>query len=82
MLKGLRGCRIAVLVTDGFELVELVVPVRALRVAGAEVDIGSLRQGRLRGMNLHEPAVNPETHRPAAVQEGRTPVPHFCCLTL
>src|SRR3954470_15263309 len=52
----LKGRRIAVLAADGFEKVELTVPVAALRVAGADVDIISLRRGRIRGVNLHEPA--------------------------
>ncbi len=52
----LRGRRIAVLAADGFEKVELTVPVTALRAAGADVDIISLRPGRIRGVNLHEPA--------------------------
>jgi protease I len=52
----LRGRRIAVLAADGFEKVELAVPVAALRAAGAAVDIVSLRRGRIRGVNLHEPA--------------------------
>lgn len=52
----LRGKRIAVLAADGFEKVELTIPVKALRTAGAEVDIVSLRDGRIRGVNLHEPA--------------------------
>jgi protease I len=52
----LAGRRIAVLAADGFEKVELTVPVTALRAAGAEVDIVSLRPGRIRGVNLHEPA--------------------------
>jgi protease I len=52
----LRGRRVAVLAADGFEKVELTVPVSALRQAGAEVDIVSLRPGRIRGVNLHEPA--------------------------
>jgi protease I len=52
----LKGRRIAVLVADGFEKVELTVPVTALRMAGAKVDIVSLRRGRIRGVNLHEPA--------------------------
>ncbi|WP_019587475.1 type 1 glutamine amidotransferase domain-containing protein [Deinococcus apachensis] len=56
MARELRDRRIAVLVTDGFEQVELTVPVAALRAAGAAVDIVSLRRGRIRGMNLHEPA--------------------------
>ncbi|WP_157264398.1 type 1 glutamine amidotransferase domain-containing protein [Azohydromonas aeria] len=52
----LKGRRIAVLAADGFEKVELTVPVAALRAAGAGVDIISLRPGRIRGVNLHEPA--------------------------
>ena len=52
----LRGRRIAVLAADGFEKLELTVPVAALRLAGAKVDIISLRRGRIRGVNLHEPA--------------------------
>ena len=52
----LRGRRIAVLAADGFEKLELTVPVMALRLAGAKVDIISLRRGRIRGVNLHEPA--------------------------
>lgn len=54
--RQLQGRRIAVLAADGFEKVELSVPVAALRVAGAHVDIVSLRPGRIRGVNLHEPA--------------------------
>jgi protease I len=52
----LRGCKIAALVTDGFEKVELTVPMRAYQLAGAQVDVVSLRRGRIRGVNLHEPA--------------------------
>jgi protease I len=52
----LNGRRIAVLAADGFEKVELSVPVTALRAAGAKVDIVSLRHGHIRGVNLHEPA--------------------------
>jgi protease I len=52
----LEGRRIAVLAADGFEKVEVTVPVNALRLAGARVDIVSLRHGRLRGVNIHEPA--------------------------
>jgi protease I len=54
--RRLKGRRIAVLAADGFEKVELVVPVRALRAAGAKVEIVSLRRGRIRGVNLHIPA--------------------------
>src|SRR4051794_30403202 len=54
--KVLKERRIAVLAADGFEKVELTVPVKSLRLAGAKVDIISLRHGRIRGVNLHEPA--------------------------
>jgi protease I len=51
----LRERRIAALVADGFEKVELTVPAAALRLGGAKVDIISLRRGPIRGVNLHEP---------------------------
>ena len=54
--RRLSGRKIAVLAADGFEKVELVVPRRALQLAGAKVDIVSLRKGRIRGVNLHMPA--------------------------
>lgn len=53
--KKLAGKRIAALVTDGFEQVELTIPMRALRAAGASVDVISLHGGKILGMNLHEP---------------------------
>ena len=54
--RSLKRRRIAVLAADGFEKVELTVPVSALKLAGAKVDIISLRRGAIRGVNLHEPA--------------------------
>ena len=56
MNRPLKGRRIAVLAADGFEKIELTIPVAALRAAGARVEIVSLRRGRIRGVNLHEPA--------------------------
>jgi protease I len=56
MDQRLKGRRIAALAADGFEKVELVIPMKALRAAGAEVDVISLRHGNIRGVNLHEPA--------------------------
>src|SRR3954447_22947309 len=56
MERKLKGRRIAALAADGFEKVELTVPMYALRLAGAEVDVISLRHGRIRGVNLHDPA--------------------------
>ena len=54
--RRLKDRKIAVLATDGFEKVELTVPLRALKRAGATVEIVSLRHGRIRGVNLHLPA--------------------------
>lgn len=54
--RRLEGRTIAALAADGFEKVELIVPLRALEKAGAEVDVVSLRRGRIRGVNLHMPA--------------------------
>ncbi len=59
----LNGRSIAVLAADGFESIELVVPVDALRAAGARVEIVSLRAGRIRGVNLHEPAARVRVDR-------------------
>jgi len=54
--RRLKGRTIAALAADGFEKVELVVPLRALKAAGAKVEVVSLRRGRIRGVNLHMPA--------------------------
>jgi protease I len=54
--KKLAGKRIAVLAADGFEKVELVLPVAALKEAGAKVVVVSLHSGRIRGMEVHQPA--------------------------
>jgi protease I len=51
----LEGVRIAVLVADGFEQVEVTRPVKALEKHGAEVEIVSLRPGSIQGMNLLYP---------------------------
>jgi protease I len=51
----LRGKRVAILAGDGFEYVELTVPKAALAAAGADVDIVSLHEGKIRGMNVSEP---------------------------
>jgi protease I len=64
----LKGRRIAVLAADGFEKAELSIPLRMMQVAGADVDIVSLRRGRIRGVNLHEPASR--IHVDRTVQEA------------
>ncbi|MBV8517946.1 MAG: type 1 glutamine amidotransferase [Acidobacteria bacterium] len=60
--RKLKGRRIAVLAADGFEKVELTVPVNALRLSGATCHVISLRHGRIRGVNLHEPASRVHVH--------------------
>src|ERR1700712_5688180 len=55
-MRRLHGRRIAALAADGFEKVELTIPMRALQLASAKVDVVSLRRGRIRGVNLHMPA--------------------------
>ena len=47
--------KVAVLATDGVEEVELTQPVKALRDAGAEVTIVSLKTGTIQGMNHDKP---------------------------
>jgi protease I len=54
--RRLEGRTIAALAADGFEKVELIIPLRALKATGATVDVVSLRRGRIRGVNLHMPA--------------------------
>lgn len=51
----LRNKRVAILAGDGFEYVELVVPKKALELAGAETEVISLHEGKIRGMNISEP---------------------------
>lgn len=48
MANRLNGCRVAILVTDGFEEVELVKPREALDEAGAETSIVSPKDGTVR----------------------------------
>ncbi|ANY89902.1 MULTISPECIES: type 1 glutamine amidotransferase domain-containing protein [Pseudomonas] len=52
----LNGKRVAFLVTDGFEQVELTGPREALERNGAMVDILSDREGTVRGWNHDKPA--------------------------
>ncbi|MEJ0016475.1 MAG: type 1 glutamine amidotransferase domain-containing protein [Acetobacteraceae bacterium] len=50
----LRGLKVAILVTDGFEQVELTKPRAALDQAGAETRIVSPKEGRVRGWKFTE----------------------------
>ncbi len=51
----LRGKKVAVVVADGFEWIELSVPMKALKRAGATVEVISLHRGKVRGVNLTAP---------------------------
>ena len=55
-MPSIKGRRIAVLATDGVEQVELTEPARALRDAGAHVDVVSPKAGAIQGMNHDKPA--------------------------
>src|SRR5918999_3665225 len=48
----LAGLKVAILVTDGFEQIELVEPRKALDQAGAETRIVSPKNERVRGWNF------------------------------
>lgn len=51
MAKKLDGKKVAILVADGFEQVEMTKPRAALEAAGAETKIVSIKSGRIQGMN-------------------------------
>jgi protease I len=51
MDKKLTGKKVAILVTDGFEQVEMTQPRNALEEAGAETKIVSLKSGQIQGMH-------------------------------
>jgi protease I len=54
-MANLSNVHVAVLVTEGFEQPELTEPVKALRDAGAVVDIISEKRGPVRGFKHHDP---------------------------
>ena len=54
-MANLSNKHIAVLVTEGYEQPELTEPVKALRDAGAVVDIISEKRGPVRGFKHHDP---------------------------
>ncbi len=56
MSDELRGKRVAILVADGFEQVELTKPKKALEDAGAITKIVSPAEGRVQGFNHHDKA--------------------------
>lgn len=53
-MANLNNIRVAVLATDGFEQGELTEPVKALKDAGARVDVVSLKGGQIQGFQHHD----------------------------
>jgi protease I len=53
-VENLKGIRVAILATDGFEHVELVEPRKALNEAGAETKVVSPKSGRIRSWKFTE----------------------------
>jgi protease I len=51
MARKLDGKKVAILVADGFEQVEMTKPREALNEAGAQTKIVSLKPGKIQGMN-------------------------------
>ncbi|PVY44128.1 protease I [Pontibacter virosus] len=51
MANNLQGKKIAIVVTDGFEQVELTEPKKALEEAGAETHLIALKEGEVKGWN-------------------------------
>jgi protease I len=56
MADALKGKKIAILVADGFEQVELTGPKEALEAAGAEIQIVSPAEGEVQGWNHDDKA--------------------------
>ena len=54
MPNELRGKRVAILVTDGFEQVEMTAPRKALDDAGAKTTLISPKSGEVQGWNHHD----------------------------
>ena len=54
MEEGVRGIKVAILVTDGFEQIELTEPRKALDQAGAQTSIVSPRDEKVRGWKFKE----------------------------
>ncbi len=53
-MDSLKGMRIAILATDGFEQSELTEPRKALDAAGADTEVISPKAGKIRGWNHKE----------------------------
>ena len=59
----LSSLRAAVIATDGFEETELTEPVKALKEAGAKVDVLSLKPGTIQGFRHHDKSIQVKVDR-------------------
>lgn len=62
-MRELSDLRVAVIVTDGFEESELVEPVRALKEAGATVEILSAKLGQIQAFRHHDKSITVNVER-------------------
>jgi putative intracellular protease/amidase len=72
----LKGRRVAILVTDGFEQDELLQPRKALDEAGAQTKVVSPKSDRVRGWKHKEWGVELNVDVPL---EHATTLTHSCC---
>jgi protease I len=56
-MSQLSDTRVAVIATDGFEEAELTEPIKALKEAGATVDVVSPKQGEIQAFNHHDKSI-------------------------
>jgi protease I len=59
----LNDIRVAILATDGFEEAELTSPLKALRDAGARVDVISLKPGEIQAFRHHDKSIKVKVDR-------------------
>ena len=78
MKEKLDGLKVAILVTDGFEQVELTEPRKALEDAGAETEIISPVEGEVKGWKRAEWGTSSPRTCCSEIPTRRTMAP-FCC---
>jgi hypothetical protein len=74
----LKGLAVAILVTDGFEQVELIEPRRALHQAGAETRVVSPKAERVRGWKFTDWVTRPGWMRLSIRPRRKTSTPCYC----
>lgn len=53
MTSKLEGKKVAFLATDGFEQIELTRPWKDIKAAGADIELVSLKKGKIQGFRRH-----------------------------